>query len=87
MVKDGDFEHLDTSSPKHVILPEHDGSVMIVGDIHGCYDEFQELLELYWNSQDVLILAGDLVMLCQCYLLHVALPYTPFIVKRQAFVS
>lgn len=36
---------------------------IVVGDIHGCYREFQELLELvkYKVSSDNLILVGDLV--------------------------
>ena len=35
---------------------------MIVGDIHGCLDEFCELLDLYHKPDDLLILAGDLVL-------------------------
>jgi predicted phosphodiesterase len=35
--------------------------VLIVGDIHGCCDEFRKLIAQYWRKDDVLILAGDLV--------------------------
>jgi bis(5'-nucleosyl)-tetraphosphatase (symmetrical) len=56
-----DFEFFDKSSPKHITLPHHNGRIFIVGDIHGCYDEFCDLLDKYRKTDDVLILAGDLV--------------------------
>ncbi len=39
------------------------GRTIIVGDIHGCLDEFRALLKEaeYDKAKDVLILAGDLV--------------------------
>ncbi|EKX46004.1 hypothetical protein GUITHDRAFT_56118, partial [Guillardia theta CCMP2712] len=37
------------------------GRVMIVGDVHGCCDELEELLRLHHKEGDLLILAGDLV--------------------------
>ncbi len=60
-MKDEDFHYLDNLSPRHISIPEHNGKILIVGDIHGCIEEFQELLDLHWSPEDVLILAGDLV--------------------------
>ena len=40
-----------------------DGRTVIVGDIHGCFDEFMELLETLsfrWDT-DLLVHVGDLV--------------------------
>ena len=34
---------------------------MIVGDIHGCCDEFRELLDSHRRPGDVVILVGDMV--------------------------
>ena len=63
MVKSEDVAFLDPTAPKHVTLDDaaQQGRVMIVGDIHGCADEFRELLERYGAAGDTLILAGDLV--------------------------
>ena len=34
----------------------------VISDIHGCYKEFQQMLELLkMNDEDLLILAGDYV--------------------------
>eukprot|EP00607_Mallomonas_marina_P004562 CAMPEP_0182426728 /NCGR_PEP_ID=MMETSP1167-20130531/13252_1 /TAXON_ID=2988 /ORGANISM="Mallomonas Sp, Strain CCMP3275" /LENGTH=159 /DNA_ID=CAMNT_0024608387 /DNA_START=222 /DNA_END=698 /DNA_ORIENTATION=- len=35
--------------------------VLIIGDIHGCYDELKELLEKYHDENTSLIFVGDLV--------------------------
>ena len=49
----------------HLVLTESDikSRIIIVGDIHGCYDEYKELLEKcsYNRISDTLILTGDLV--------------------------
>lgn len=37
------------------------GRVLIVGDVHGCYDELDELLQKYRKPGDTVILAGDIV--------------------------
>lgn len=39
------------------------GRIIVVGDVHGCYDEFCALLEAcdYNPDKDNLIMAGDLV--------------------------
>lgn len=49
--------------PRHITLSEEmqQCRVVIVGDIHGCCDEFHEMLERYVHDDDCLILAGDLV--------------------------
>jgi hypothetical protein len=62
MVRIEDIALLDETAPKHLTLPEHNGRIVIVGDIHGCCDEFRELLEKHFcQSNDLLICAGDLV--------------------------
>lgn len=62
MVRTEDIGLLDEKAPKHLTLPEHDGRIVIVGDIHGCCDEFRELLDNYFcQATDLLICAGDLV--------------------------
>jgi len=50
-------------APRHTVLDEEAQRrrIMIVGDIHGCADEFRDLLAAHHLEQDVLILAGDLV--------------------------
>lgn len=53
-------------SNPHVFIPAQRlsrGRTIIVGDIHGCVTEFQQLLDTveYKPGQDLLILAGDLV--------------------------
>jgi Icc-related predicted phosphoesterase len=63
MVKIEDFELFDKAAAKHITLPHHTGRIFIVGDIHGCYDELCDLLDKYRQSDDILILAGDLVHL------------------------
>lgn len=50
----------------HVSVPAESlrgGRTIIVGDIHGCVEEFRALLEKakYDREKDLLILAGDLV--------------------------
>eukprot|EP00884_Botryococcus_braunii_P012306 jgi/Botrbrau1/21076/Bobra.0144s0074.2 len=50
----------------HATIPAErlrQGRTIIVGDIHGCVAEFQELLDTlqYEQGRDILILAGDLV--------------------------
>jgi hypothetical protein len=49
----------------HVVLGPDDikPRVLIVGDIHGCFDEFRELLEkAHYNAEDcTLILVGDVL--------------------------
>ena len=52
---------LDETAPKHIVLPQQDGRILSVGDIHGCCDEFCELLDRYYEEGDTLICAGDLV--------------------------
>ena len=42
------------------VLLQLEAPLQIVGDIHGCADEFRELLERYGAAGDTLILAGDL---------------------------
>ena len=57
---------IDPAVPRHVVLgdTEQRKRVIIVGDIHGCCDEFRDLLEAvaYRGAElDTVILAGDLV--------------------------
>ena len=64
MVRKEEIELLDEMAEKHLILPHHDGRIVIVGDIHGCFDEFSELLSQIAfdvNNNDLLLCAGDLV--------------------------
>eukprot|EP00965_Chrysotila_dentata_P121804 4026285-Pleurochrysis_carterae.AAC.5 len=35
--------------------------VVIIGDVHGCYDELRELLDSHVREDDAVVLAGDLV--------------------------
>ncbi len=54
-----------TPLPKspHIVLPELKPRTIIVGDIHGCLSEFQDLLHkcAYKKEDTTLILVGDLV--------------------------
>jgi hypothetical protein len=63
MPRDEEFQLLDPAAPRHVTLPEdlQRRRLLIVGDIHGCADEFRELLAAERRPQDVVILVGDLV--------------------------
>lgn len=50
--------------PRRIALAENlKGRTVIVGDIHGCYNEFERLLEtiMYQPETDDLVLLGDLV--------------------------
>ena len=48
----------------HITINELKDRIIILGDIHGCYDEFMDLLEKcsYNKDNDILILVGDLVL-------------------------
>eukprot|EP00960_Hanusia_phi_P041978 755248-Hanusia_phi.AAC.1 len=46
---------------RHAVVKEAPERVMIVGDVHGCCDELEDLLRLHHREGDLLILAGDLV--------------------------
>eukprot|EP00656_Telonema_subtile_P020091 TRINITY_DN21259_c0_g1_i1.p1 TRINITY_DN21259_c0_g1~~TRINITY_DN21259_c0_g1_i1.p1 ORF type:complete len:279 (+),score=54.38 TRINITY_DN21259_c0_g1_i1:592-1428(+) len=52
---------LDPEAAAHVSVVDPGSRVMIVGDIHGCCDEFRQLLKKHHRRTDTLILAGDLV--------------------------
>jgi len=59
-----DADLIPDSTPRHITLnPSEHQRVLIVGDIHGCCDEFKEMLRIlkHRKDQDILILAGDLV--------------------------
>ena len=52
--------------PLHAVLPwdkQINGRTVIVGDVHGCYDELQELLKVcnFQADKDNLVLVGDIV--------------------------
>jgi diadenosine tetraphosphatase ApaH/serine/threonine PP2A family protein phosphatase len=59
----GDLKYLDPSARRHMELDEalQRQRLMVVGDIHGCCDEFRMLLDQYARERDTVILAGDLV--------------------------
>lgn len=61
MVCINDLALLGRSAPRHVSLTPSDVRVMVIGDVHGCFDELQELIHRFGNADDVVILAGDLV--------------------------
>jgi hypothetical protein len=63
MPRPEEFELMDPDAPRHVVVPEEAQRrrVLIVGDIHGCADEFRDLLAKYSHPDDTLILVGDLV--------------------------
>lgn len=50
---------------KHVILREEElkERIIIIGDLHGCYEELKDLLKLclFQKEKDILIFVGDLV--------------------------
>ena len=54
---------MDPAAPRHAVLSEEAQRkrILIVGDIHGCADEFRELLAMHRHPDDTLILVGDLV--------------------------
>jgi predicted MPP superfamily phosphohydrolase len=62
---DSDTLYMDQDAPKHIRLPAaaEKQRVIIVGDVHGCFDELCELLDQvkFQQGVDTLILAGDLV--------------------------
>jgi hypothetical protein len=57
------WKHTNEAAPRHRVLDEkaQRARVLIVGDIHGCCDEFRLLLARYHQPGDTIILAGDLV--------------------------
>lgn len=60
MVCAADLALLDVSVPRHMTLPAA-GRVLIVGDVHGCCDELDQLLQMHHKAGDTVILAGDIV--------------------------
>eukprot|EP00461_Guttulinopsis_vulgaris_P006998 UN07042 len=64
-----DYSHFQSTSLSHSqgivtnSLPPGVQRLLLIGDIHGCYDELIMLLqkEMYNPSTDMLILLGDLV--------------------------
>jgi hypothetical protein len=60
MVGTTDLVLLDVSVPRHVTVPAA-GRVLIVGDVHGCCDELDQLLQTHHQPGDTVILAGDIV--------------------------
>lgn len=56
-----DSRDIDSTVAKHVVVTDPGPRVMIIGDVHGCFDEFRELLEKHHRRTDTLILVGDLV--------------------------
>ena len=54
---------MDPAAPRHAVLSEEAQRkrILIVGDLHGCADEFRELLAMHRHPDDTLILVGDLV--------------------------
>ena len=67
MVRKAEVElqaEMAAGAPLHVTLSDHQQRgrrVMIIGDVHGCCDELELLLERHSRPTDTLILAGDLV--------------------------
>jgi bis(5'-nucleosyl)-tetraphosphatase (symmetrical) len=63
MPRPEEFELMDPAAPRHAVLSEEAQRkrILIVGDIHGCADEFRELLAMHRHPDDTLILVGDLV--------------------------
>ena len=58
-----EFGLMDVAAPRHTTLPDQlqRRRLLIVGDIHGCADEFRQLLDENARADDVVILVGDLV--------------------------
>ena len=60
-----DTLYMDAAAPRHITLPAdaERRRTVIVGDVHGCYDELCLLLDRvgFQPGEDSLILAGDLV--------------------------
>lgn len=56
-----DMIHLKTLDEKH--LPKHNKRLVVVGDVHGCKQELEELLRKveFNDKNDHLILAGDII--------------------------
>lgn len=55
------LKSLSVDTDRHVALDTGDRRVIIVGDVHGCYDELCELERRFFRVDDCVILAGDLV--------------------------
>jgi hypothetical protein len=60
MVCAADLALLDSTVPRHVTLPAA-GRVLIIGDVHGCCDELNQLLRMHHRAGDTVILVGDVV--------------------------
>ena len=64
-LKDTDTQLLHQDGPRHAVLPEKQERrrTIIVGDVHGCYDELRALLSKanFQPREDTLVLAGDFV--------------------------
>jgi bis(5'-nucleosyl)-tetraphosphatase (symmetrical) len=64
-LKDADVGYMDERAAQHIVLPEEEERkrIIIIGDVHGCYDELCQLLEKaqFESGKDTLILAGDFV--------------------------
>ena len=62
----GKFYYLDPPKPKtrHVTINKGSRRLIVVGDIHGCYDPFMKLLDKckYDEEKDILISVGDIIM-------------------------
>ena len=54
---------MDLAAPRHITLPEElqRRRLLIVGDLHGCADEFRSLMAAHRRPNDVVILVGDVV--------------------------
>ena len=53
MVCINDLALLSLSAPRHVSLTPSDARVMVIGDVHGCFDELQELIHRFGSADDV----------------------------------
>jgi hypothetical protein len=52
---------LNSEAERHLVLDSGGRRVIIVGDVHGCFDELLELEKRVFHADDYIILAGDLV--------------------------